>query len=370
MDNLVDAYLEFKAYNVENYTKCVMKHYNSRFKLTNKLIDIVYDYLNEVYLSGDYMSNANLTQITGMKLDRDRNSILALFVDYGAVSRMNLKNKEISDTYLFVVDTILFFIRVESLTNTSKFGCDSFESACKKVFKTNEYENDVILKDIFNGYSNEFIALFNSNLKKNNDFNSLVRDNAFEIEYNKLDDELYLAEYTYNNAILENYDQKEVDYVKKNYTMDIFHYSLQLIILDLIEDLLLEEKKKILIRIPKDIVLKKSLLKVIVDETHIYSIKKNIIFVIDYSVTEKDETILDTLYEKGYDIAVNRDMPMPKNFDLGYSKYLLLEYYNDDEFRNIYKKIGDTVGLVITNHLSKVEKLECLGYGIKYFVKK
>ena len=72
MDNLVDAYLEFKAYNVENYTKCVMKHYNSRFKLTNKLIDIVYDYLNEVYLSGDYMSNANLTQITGMKLDRDR----------------------------------------------------------------------------------------------------------------------------------------------------------------------------------------------------------------------------------------------------------------------------------------------------------
>lgn len=370
MDNLVDQYLEFKAYNISEYTRMVIEYYNPRFRLTNKLIDIVYDYLNEIYLGGDYASNTSLTKTTGLSLDADRNSIMALFIDYAVISRMALKSKETSSIYSFIVDTILFFIRIESLTNTSKFGCDSFDSAVKRALRDGEFENEAELNEIFKTNPENFIAFYDDSLRRNNEFNSYIRDNAFELVNHRIDDGLFMSECNYNNEELFKLEEKDVNYVKEKYEVDLFLAGLEIITIDLIQDLLLDQKKKVLVKIPKGIATKKSLMKVVLEKTKVFAVKRNLLLVFDYSVIEKDKNYLSSLYDKGYDFAVNKDGPMPKNFDLGSSKYLLLEYFNDDEFKGVFRRVGESVGVIITNKLNKVDKLECLGLGIKYFIQK
>lgn len=369
MDNLIDRYLEFYAKGIASCVSILIKNSLKQFKLSNKFNDIVYDYLNEVSLGNDLLDNNELINITGLKCDVYTNMMLKLFIDYGVVSRMELKDDETKQSYLFIVDATMFFICVLSYVNADKCGDISFDYCLKKAINQVSFNGVSYFKTFFNASIEEIEVVFYRFIKNEQEILKVLNNDKFKVNYSKIDDKLFLSDISYHNDEILNYGVREVDFVRRNYDINIFKNGLIVLGIDLIKNNLKRNERKIFITIPDMVLKKKSYLKILIDITHIYSFKRNIVLVINYGFTLNDEEVVDYLYNEGYEIAINKDGDMPKNFDLGNAKFLLLDYNNDDEFKRVYKKCIDKYTMIITNNLNKNSRLECMNLGIEYFVK-
>lgn len=369
MDNLVDRYLELNATMITSFVSILVKNGLNDFKLSNKFKDIVYDYLNEVSLGEDILDSNELNNITGLKCDINTNMMLKLMIDYGVTSRMELKDKETKQQYLFIVDATMFFISVLKYINTDKCGDISFATVLNKSIREVYFNDLKTFKSVINESIEEVEVVFYKFIKLDKSFINLLDNDNFRITYLLIDDAFKVADIEYHNEELFNFNYKEVNYVKNNYEMDIYKSGLTLITLELVKNLLKGKKEKVFIRVPNKVFSKKSFLKLLIACTHIYSVRKNIVLLVNYSVIKEDDELLDYLIAEGYEVAINKDGDMPKNFDLGSAKYLFLNYSNDDQFTRIYKRAYGKQEFVITNNISKSEKLECMKDGIRFFVK-
>lgn len=369
MDNLVDSYLLFKSDNVCKYV-CELNRFSpTSIELPVKLRDIVYDYLNEVYLGNEVLSKEQLVEITNMHVDNISNSIFKLFVEYGVTTRKALKDKTTSEAYRYIVDAIMLFTCVDGMTNTSKCGDVSFDNTFNKAYRKLELNSEKAIKKVINAHPKGFVNIFKDSLSKNDKFNSTIGNSSYIFNNTSIDEKSILIDFEYLNDELFSYEDKEINFVKKDYELDIFRNSLELCCLNVIEDILKGDRKRVFIRIPKEFLMKKANLKVLMDVTHIFGVKRNIILLVDYSLLDSIEGLADTLIDKGYILSINKDKEFGKMFNLFGVKYLFLEYSDDSEFKNIIRKCSDTVEMFITNRIQKRDRLKCLEFGITHFVK-
>lgn len=367
MDNLVNTYLEFRASNIEKYVRLVMKHFDSSVKLSIKLLDVIYDYLNEVYLPSEYASEAGLSRVTGLSLDKDRSSIIALMIDYGLVTRAKLKDEDVQSLYLFVVDTILLFVGIESKTISTEFNEGDFNKVLLEVLKEEKFEYDSRIGAIVDGYTNEFNKLFDTIYNKQNKFYLTILESPFSYKLLPFGDDMYYLNLEYYNQAFVDYEDKEVSNILNDYEFDIFKFGLEYMLIEFVDSLFKQEKKKVFINIPTRVFSKKTSFKVILDMVSIYSIKKNIVLNYEYSANKYESTVR-LLFDKGFTTGIIKNVKFEKDFDLAYAKYLFFEYNDDNELKNIVKKTSESTKLVITNDVSVSEKLDCMGLGIKYFL--
>ena len=111
MNSLVDDYLLYVSNTIASYSKVILK--NDENIVLDKLTDIVYDYLNEVFLLNQKIGDFDFGHTLSLKLQDNENSLFNLFLQYGLIDRLKLKDKNIRKSYIFVVDTINYFINVE-----------------------------------------------------------------------------------------------------------------------------------------------------------------------------------------------------------------------------------------------------------------
>lgn len=368
MDNHIDIYLNFKAYNAFLWVQTMAKHYDEDLEISKKVKDVIYDYLNEVLLGEDYASDDELFNVTGVKGERDVTSFIKLLIEYGIVTRKMLKEDNIYKSYLFIVDATMYSIRIFNDKN-SMSGEIAFDEIIKKVMREGTYYNFDVLKDIVQKSSKELEHIFQIFVKKERIMNEAFDSKNYNIEYLKITNSMFLADIVYQNEELLNYEEREVSFVKKNYDFDIYIQGLKELLFDYIQQLLAGNRFKLFVKIPNNILSKKSVLKIITNMLHIFSIRKNIVVVIDFSAFLKDETIMSYLTSLDFIVAINKDCEFPKSFDLETAKYLMIDYFDDDEFKRIYKRTKDNLNLIITNHVTKSERQKCNDQGITYFLK-
>lgn len=372
MNGIIDEYLYFKARNITNYVTTVIKSLNRSFKMPNKMSDIIYDYLNEVYLGKENLDTKALSKITGLKATNDVNYFLKLVIDYGGTTRLSLKDKLICESYVFIANATMFFICMESLTNTNKFGNLSFEDACKKSYKMVGADFQHTLKSAISECDNELMKIFYTNVKKMTKFNAAMSNDHFTYESKKMDSKqaFYMVNLHFHNEELDSYDGREIDYVQCKYDGELYMSGLEMLTIDIIDALLAKEDKKFFIEVPDYIAERKSYIKMLNTVTKLYAIRKNIVFVINYGISVDYPDNVSFLIEKGYDIALMKDRPMPSNFVINDIKYLMIDYSNDDEFARILKRARNSAEIIISNKLSRKDYLICLSLGIEHFLKK
>lgn len=371
MNNLVDFYLAFKARTVTDIVELLVEKRYPDFKLTNSLQDVIYDFLNETCLSADYLTRNALKDITGVKLDQDSNSLLRIFVEYGAVTRAELKsNSGIFEIYKFIVDAIMFYVGVCGRANTRVVGYVNFDDIEKEVLRSVYLNDSPSLRKAIKRSEEDIRVILMEDLKKNDDFNNQLFDPSFRIDYKAIGDNLYMGEVVYRNDDLNKYEEHEIAHVKKAYDIDLFLAGTELITLDMIERNLAGGAIKILFKVPEFVLDKKTYLNNFLDTTGIFCVSSNLIPIINYSYTVKNDDIVDQFVHAEYEVGIYKDSKLPSNFNLFEAKYLLLEFEGEnEEFKNVVKRAQTTSDIVIVNEIPKRDALVLLKEGIKYFVK-
>ena len=371
MNNLVDFYLAFKARTVTDIVELLINKRYPDFKLTSSLQDVVYDYLNETCLSADYLTRSALKDITGVKLDQNSNSLLRIFVEYGAVSRAELKsNASLFEIYKFIIDAVIFYTCVCGRSNTRVEGYVNFDDIERETFRDVYLNDSPNLRKAIKHNEEDIRVILMEDLKANDDFNNQLFDPSFKIDYKALGDNLYLGDVVYHNDDLNKYEQHEIDHVRKAYDIDLFLAGTELITLDMIERNLAGGAIKILYKVPEFVLDKKTYLNNFLDTTGIFCVSSNLIPVINYSYTIKNDDIVDQFAHAEYEVGIYKDSKLPSNFNLFEAKYLLLEFEGEDEeFRTVVKRAQTTSDVVIVNEIPKRDALVLLKEGIKYFVK-
>ena len=371
MNNLVDFYLAFKARTVSDIVELLVAKRYPDFKLTSSLQDVVYDFINETCLSADYLTRNALKDITGVKLDQDSNSLLRIFVEYGAVTRAELKsNAQVFEIYKFIVDATIFYTCICGRANTRLEGYVNFDDLEREVLRDVYLNDSQSLRKAIKKNEEDIRAILMEDLKANDDFNNQLFDPSFKIDYKAVGDNLYIGEVVYNNADLDKYEAHEIEHVKKAYDIDLFLAGTELISLDMIERNLARQGIKILYRVPEFVLDKKTYLNNFLDTTGIFCVSSNLIPTINYSYTVKNDDIVDQFANAEYEVGIYKDSKLPSNFNLYEAKYLLLEFEGEtEEFKNVVKRAQTTSDIVIVNEIPKRDALVLLKDGIKYFVK-
>lgn len=371
MNNLVDFYLAFKARTVTDIAEMLVNKRYPDFKLTSSLQDVVYDYLNETCLSADYLTRNALKDITGVRLDQNSNSLLRIFVEYGAVTRAELKsNAQVFEIYKFIVDVIIFYTCVCGRANTRVEGYVNFDNIERDILRDVYLNDSQSLRKAIKRSEEDIRVILMEDLKANDDFNNQLFDPSFKIDYKAVGDDLFIGEVVYQNEDLNKYDTNEIEHVRKAYDIDLFLDGTELIALDMIERNLAGAGIKILYKVPEFVLDKKTYLNNFLDTTGIFCVSSNLIPIINYSYTLKNDEIVDQFANAEFEVGIYKDSKMPSNFNLFEAKYLLLEFEGEsEEFKSMVKRAQTTSDVVIVNEIPKRDALVLLKEGIKYFVK-
>ena len=135
MDNLIDRYLGFYADMIGSSVSILSED----VKQNKKFNDVIYDYLNEIVLGNDYVDNKELVNAVGFKASDSKLAFFKLLIDYGIVSRLELKDIGVYRTFMFIVDATMFFISLYSYVNNESVGEYSLDKLSKKIFKEMEF---------------------------------------------------------------------------------------------------------------------------------------------------------------------------------------------------------------------------------------
>lgn len=366
MDNLIDRYLGFYADMIGSSVSILSED----VKLNKKFNDVIYDYLNEIVLGNDCVDDKELVNAVGFKTSYSKLAFFKLLIDYGIVSRLELKDIGIYRTYMFIVDATMFFISLYSYVNNESVGNLSLDKLSKKIMKEMDFDEGDYLKKQFNKFIEDIEVVFYKFIKLEKVILDIAFDSNFKMISDKFNDSLELVSLKYYNDDLSSFRGREIDFIRRDYDLDIYKIGVMVLGVKLISDNLKGKKRKVFLFVPDDIVKKKNSLKSLIAITKIYGLKRNLILTINYSMINESVDVVSSLNKEGYVVAIKKDSEIPNNFDLGNSKYLLLDYYDDDEFKRIYRKCGDDIELVITNHINRDNKERCIEMGIKYFLKK
>lgn len=366
MDNLIDRYLGLYADMIGTSVSIL----SDEVKDIEKFNDVIYDYLNEIALGNDYVDNKELVNAVGFKASDSKLAFFKLLIDYGIVSRLELKDIGVYRTYMFIVDATMFFISLFSYVNNDGVENFSLDKLSKKIFKEMEFDEVDYLKEQFNKFIEDIEVVFYKFIKLEKVLLDITSESNFKLDTMKFNDSLEYVSVRYYNDDLASYRGREIEFVRKDYDLDIYKIGVTVLGVKLVKDNLKGNKKKIFLELPDWLVKKKNSLKVLVAITRIYGLKRNLILTINYSMINESLEVVNYLINEGYVVAINKNSEMPNNFDLGNAKYLLLDYYDDDEFGRIYRKCNEDVELVITNHINKENKDRFIEMGIKYFLKK
>lgn len=366
MDNLIDRYLGFYADMIGSSVSILSED----VKQNKKFNDVIYDYLNEIVLGNDYVDNKELVNAVGFKASDSKLAFFKLLIDYGIVSRLELKDIGVYRTFMFIVDATMFFISLYSYVNNESVGEYSLDKLSKKIFKEMEFDEGDYLKEQFNKFIEDVEVVFYKFIKLEKVILDITFDSNFKLNTEKFNDSLELVSINYYNEELSSYRGREIEFIRRDYDLDIYKIGLTVLGVKLIKDNLKGKKRKVFIFVPDEVVKKKNSLKSLIAITKIYGFKRNLILTINYSMIKESLEVVNSLISEGYVVAIKKDSEIPNNFDLGNAKYLLLNYYNDDEFNRVYRKCSDEIEFVITNHINKENKDHCIEIGIKYFLKK
>lgn len=362
MNSLADNYLLYISKSINNYCKIVLK--NNEFIDENKTIDVIYDYLNEVFLLKKSINKVNYNQCFKTKLSDEDNSLLNLLTEYSLIDRIKLKDKSIKKSCIFVVDTIKFFINMEIYVY--KKNIYSYDQAYVSVMKNNKFLDKASLKNCLDNNKCELIKTFDINVKTKKQLNETNLSFNFNSTDLKISGNYVFNKLNYYNEDILNYNSREVKFVEDNYKCEIYFNCLETLTLKILNELINGKNKKHFIYIPEYILKKKNNVMMLFSILNIYSISNSICLIIDanYYLKYKNSNELNSNYE----IALIIKNYISENLDLININYLIFDELDDQEFSNTYKKIEKKIELIFNASISNEMKQLLNKEGYKYIV--
>lgn len=355
MNSLVDDYLFYVSSAISNYSKVLLR--DDENITLDKLTDIIYDYLNEVFLLKRTIGKIDFDHIINIKLQDYENSLLNIIMEYGLIDRVKLKDKSIKKSYVFVVDTINYFINIER--NIYKNADFLYDRIFQSIMRGTSFIDKAFLKEKLIENESEILKLYKDNcdcLKKMN-----ISIDNFGFRTQKISNNMYYLESSYNNEKIYDYNEKEVLYVLKDYQRKIYLNSLENLSLIILKELFENKKNKYFIFVP-DYALSKTFIKKVLKIFNVYAIRDSIclLFDIDYYLKIMD---YDDIFD-GYDIGVHIGYDYGID-DFSLAKYMIIEYdetLDDVIAKNVKNTEIFANGKIGTNNKNKLKDMN-----IKYF---
>ena len=367
MNGLVDKYLLFKSNCIYNGVITLVKNIPEFNAKTDKLVDIIYDYLNEVFLLNRSIEKYKLSKTLNIKLNDTENSLFNLFIDYGIVDRIKLKDKSIKKSYIFIVDAINYFAYVEKYISDS--ADVSYTQMIKRIMKKQHFLDKVMLENAINSSIEELKAIYADNFNRSSKFKSLIYDNKFSVAPTSFGDSNFYVNLNYINDDLYNFKNKEIAYVKDNFKEELFLSNLELFSYFVIEELFGGKKNKYFVSVPDFIVRRKNLFRRACSEVSVYSVRQLVTLIINKNSFTKYENIIDEAI-KTYNIGVNINDSIRDDENFSGAKYFFVNYDDSGDFDLLFKKYNNSSEFIIKNKISSKDKTELINKGVKYFVSK
>lgn len=364
MNSLVDNYLLYISKSVNNYLKVMLK--SDKYIDQEKTTDVIYDYLNEVFLLKKSNCKINYNRTFKMKLNDEETSLLNIFTEYGLIDRIKLKDKNIKKSYIFVVDAIRFFINLEIYIYKKQ--SYSYNQAFSAVIKNTKYLDKQELKVNLNARKGEIIKIFEHDIEIKKQLMKMnLSPNFNTIEY-KIGSNLVFDKTSYLSEELFNYNYREVKYIESGYLTEIYLSCLENMSLKILKELIISKNKKHIIYIPEYILRKKKNIADIKSIFNICSIANSVCFAISIDNYQKYRNSYDlSIY---YKVALIIKDEIYDNIDLSNIDYLIVNYSDDSQIDELLKKIDKEKMIIFNGSIPKdiKSKLESLGY--KYCVSK
>lgn len=357
MDSLADNYLLCISKSIDNYCQVIFS--GNPYIDRNRLIDIIYDYLNEVFLLKKEIKKINYNQTLKVVLSPYANSLLNIMTEYGIVDRIKLKDKNIKKSYIFVVDTIIFFINLEFYVYKKEVY--SYDQAYSSVIKNNKFIDKVNLKLLLNNNKKELVRIFNKNRKTFQTLDKLNLDQSFGTIDFKLGKDIIYHKMNYNNDSLINYNYNEFKYVQHDYLTDIYFNCLETLTISIIKEMILGKNYKHFIYIPEYILKKKSNYKRLQNILNIYSISQSICLVLESNYYLKYKEIIYNL-GNDYNLAIRLDCELDDNIDLKDTIYVIIDNIFGYDLTKILLKIDTNMKLLFNISISNEIKEKLSGY--------
>lgn len=342
MNSLVDDYLLYVSNTIASYSKVILK--NDENIVLDKLTDIVYDYLNEVFLLNQKIGDFDFGHTLSLKLQDHENSLFNLFLQYGLIDRLKLKDKNIRKSYIFVVDTINYFINVEKYIykNADFF----YNQVSLKILKNQVFIDKNYLKEKLDSSENELEKLYKINCDSIKKINKQIDKFSYKVQ--SISNNEHFLNTLYKNDKLYDYKESETLYVLKDYQRDVYLNSLENLSINIVKELFENKKNKYFVFVPEYIANSKLALKKLLKIFNVYSVNKQVCFIFDWVSLNKHDYLDEMLTGYEYGVYLNNE----SNFEYNYENvnYMIIHY--DEELEDIVNRYSKSCSIIITGRLN------------------
>lgn len=303
MNNIVEAYLMFKANNVCKYIDILAEDMRVLSKIPKQLNKLVYKYYDLFVLSNGKFDYELLKEKTGLDVSNDRLILFYLLIEFDMSSRTEFKDDKLFQFYNFIVNSILIYSELErEKTLNRELPYD--EILGKIVKKYIDYVDDeymILLDKLYISLNKEY----NNSLKKEIKFKDNYVSDVYDVYFSKIkrSNNFYLGKFRYKNDKLYEESKKDVSLINTEFLFELDLVNIEMLSMKLLEDSMAFDNKCVFIRISDEMLLKKGNLSSLVNLIKLRFLKEKIIIVVNTGMLEKNEEKVNYLIENGFVIS-------------------------------------------------------------------
>ena len=348
MNSFVDDYLLYISKTITNYSRVLLR--NDENVALDKLTDIIYDYLDEVFLLNQKVGNFDFQPVLNLKLQDCENSLFNLFLQYGIVDRLKLKDKNIKKSFVFIVDTINYFINVEKYIykNADFF----YDQVSLKILKSQTFIDRDVLYESLKSNESELENLYKINCESIKKMNN--QSDKFSYKLQTISSNEYFLNSCYKNDDLLEYKECETEFVLKAYRKDIYLNSLESLSINIIKELFENKKNKYFVYVPEYIACSINALKKLLKMFDVYCVNQLVCFIFDSASIIKHEHLDNLLEEYEYGVYINSESNLEYTYEA--ANYMIFLY--DEKLEDLIIKYSKTSNIIITGKVATEAKVK------------
>lgn len=331
MNNIVGAYLMFKANNICEYINVLAEEIRKVSKIPKQLNKLIYKYY-DLFILSDKKLDYNLLRVkTGLDEADDKLVLFYLLIEFDMASKTEFKDKEYYEFYTFIVNSIIIFTELEnSMIVGREFGYDNIIS---KILKKNveKISDDYIL--LLDRTHVSLSKKYNVICKKERKFNEMFNSQVYMVSYTKIkrSSEFYFENLKYCNNKLLTESKKDVLLVGKEFDVNLNLVNIEMSSMRILRDTLSGLKRTIFIRLDDDIITKKTNLEFLLNMVKLRFLKERIVFLVNTSLLEKYEERIGSLILNDFNISYYKNCKLIFYDLYKNGGYLIVDYDEIDD---------------------------------------
>lgn len=308
MNNVVNAYLMFKAKNVSNYIRILANEEKKVSMLPKQLNKVIYKYYDLFILSNSELDYEFMKKKTGLDDIKERLTLFYLLVEFDITSRRELSDERFYKFYKFIVDSIIIFVEVERDKIQLKEEY-SYSRVINKITKDYEFYLDYNYILLLDNLYNLLEKCYNESLKIELLFRKNYDTGSYSTNYIKVKNvnNMYLSKFKYKKDSFYKESKKDINLIASEYLKEFDFINLEMLSLDLLYKCLLGNYKKVFVEISEELFSKKLYVNKLISLLKFRFCKERIIFLVKFTSLEKNKGNINYLYSQGFKFSFIKD---------------------------------------------------------------